>query len=148
MSAVGIPNLVTSDMVKNGVAIIDVGISRVKDPTKKSGYKIVGDVDFDNVSKKAWEVIEEIESLGGMTKAVKAGVPKLKIEESATKKQAKVDSGSRVVVGVNKFKNPNECVLATMSCKISFILLLLFYSIRYLSLFVNSFLLFFLDHYC
>ena len=43
-----------------------------------------------------------------MTKAVKAGVPKLKIEESATKKQAKVDSGSRVVVGVNKFKNPNE----------------------------------------
>ena len=52
VSAVGIPNLVTSDMVKNGVAIIDVGISRVKDPTKKSGYKIVGDVDFDNVSKK------------------------------------------------------------------------------------------------
>ena len=43
-----------------------------------------------------------------MTKAVKAGVPKLKIEESATKKQAKVDSGSRFVVGVNKFKNPKE----------------------------------------
>ena len=43
-----------------------------------------------------------------MTKAVKAGIPKLKIEESATKKQAKVDSGDRVVVGVNKFKNPKE----------------------------------------
>ena len=43
-----------------------------------------------------------------MTKAVKAGIPKLKIEESATKKQARVDSGDRVVVGVNKFKNPKE----------------------------------------
>ena len=51
---------------------------------------------------------QEIEELGGMTKAVKAGIPKLKIEESATKKQAKVESGSRVVVGVNKYKNPKE----------------------------------------
>jgi methylmalonyl-CoA mutase len=43
-----------------------------------------------------------------MTKAVNAGIPKLKIEESATKKQAKIDSGDRVVVGVNKFQNPKE----------------------------------------
>ena len=53
ISAVGKPKLVTADMVKDGVAIIDVGISRVEDPSKKSGYKIVGDVDFDNVRKKA-----------------------------------------------------------------------------------------------
>ena len=63
---------------------------------------------FEELSKKAWDIITEIEELGGMTKAVKAGIPKLKIEESATKKQAKVDSGSRVVVGVNKYKNPKE----------------------------------------
>ena len=62
----------------------------------------------EELSKKAWDIITEIEELGGMTKAVKAGIPKLKIEESATKKQAKVDSGSRVVVGVNKYKNPKE----------------------------------------
>ena len=67
MSAVGIPNLVTSDMVKNGVAIIDVGISRVKDPTKKSGYKIVGDVDFDNVSKKASLITPVPGGVGPMT---------------------------------------------------------------------------------
>ena len=53
ISAVGKPNLVTQDMVKDGVIIIDVGISRVEDSTRKSGYKIVGDVDFENVSKKA-----------------------------------------------------------------------------------------------
>ena len=52
ISAVGKPNLVTQDMVKDGVIIIDVGISRIKDSTRKSGYKIVGDVDFENVSKK------------------------------------------------------------------------------------------------
>ena len=67
VSAVGIPNLVTSDMVKNGVAIIDVGISRVKDPTKKSGYKIVGDVDFDNVSKKASLITPVPGGVGRMT---------------------------------------------------------------------------------
>ena len=70
VSAVGIPNLVTSDMVKNGVAIIDVGISRVKDPTKKSGYKIVGDVDFDNVSKKASLITPVPGGVGPMTIAM------------------------------------------------------------------------------
>ena len=53
ISAVGKPKLVTADMVKNGIAIIDVGISRVEDSSKKSGYTIVGDVDFDNVRKNA-----------------------------------------------------------------------------------------------
>ena len=67
ISAVGKPNLVTQDMVKEGVAIIDVGISRVEDSSKKSGYKIVGDVDFENVSKKASLITPVPGGVGPMT---------------------------------------------------------------------------------
>ena len=67
ISAVGKPKLVTADMVKDGVAIIDVGISRVEDPSKKSGYKIVGDVDFDNVRKKAILITPVPGGVGPMT---------------------------------------------------------------------------------
>ena len=67
ISAVGKPNLVTQDMVKDGVIIIDVGISRVKDSTRKSGYKIVGDVDFENVSKKAKMISPVPGGVGPMT---------------------------------------------------------------------------------
>jgi len=67
ISAVGKPKLVTADMVKDGVAIIDVGISRVEDSSKKSGYKIVGDVDFDNVRKKASLITPVPGGVGPMT---------------------------------------------------------------------------------
>ena len=67
ISAVGKPKLVTADMVKNGVAIIDVGISRVEDSSKKSGYKIVGDIDFDNVRKKASLITPVPGGVGPMT---------------------------------------------------------------------------------
>ncbi len=67
ISAVGKPNLVTQDMVKEGVIIIDVGISRVEDSTRKSGYKIVGDVDFENVSKKAKMISPVPGGVGPMT---------------------------------------------------------------------------------
>ena len=67
ISAVGKPKLVTADMVKNGVAIIDVGISRVEDSSKKSGYKIVGDVDFDNVRQKASLITPVPGGVGPMT---------------------------------------------------------------------------------
>ncbi len=67
ISAVGKPNLVTADMVKEGVAIIDVGISRVEDSTTNSGYRIVGDVDFKNVSKKASLITPVPGGVGPMT---------------------------------------------------------------------------------
>ena len=67
ISAVGIPNLVTEDMVKEGVSIIDVGISRVKDSSKKSGYKIVGDVDFENIYNKANLITPVPGGVGPMT---------------------------------------------------------------------------------
>lgn len=58
--------------------------------------------------EKAWELIEEIEELGGMAKAIETGVPKMKIEEAAAKRQAKIDSKSETIVGVNKYRLDQE----------------------------------------
>ena len=58
--------------------------------------------------EKAWQLIEEVEQLGGMTKAIETGLPKMRIEEAAAKKQARIDSGKDVVVGVNKFKTSEK----------------------------------------
>ena len=58
--------------------------------------------------KKSWGHIQEIENLGGMTKAIEKGIPKLRIEQAATKKQAKIDSKESIIVGVNKFEADNE----------------------------------------
>ncbi|MEL1254176.1 methylmalonyl-CoA mutase [Flavobacterium sp. DGU38] len=58
--------------------------------------------------EKTWKLIEEIEELGGMTKAIETGIPKLRIEEAAAKKQARIDSGQDIIVGVNQFKLEKE----------------------------------------
>ena len=60
------------------------------------------------IAEKAWALIEEIEELGGMTKAIEAGIPKLRIEEAAARKQARIDSGQDVIVGVNKYRLEQE----------------------------------------
>ena len=60
------------------------------------------------IAEKAWDLIQEVEDLGGMTKAIEAGIPKIRIEEAAAKKQARIDSGEDIIVGVNKFKLDHE----------------------------------------
>jgi methylmalonyl-CoA mutase len=60
------------------------------------------------LAKKAWEHIQEVEELGGMTKAIEAGLPKLRIEEAAAKTQARIDSGAQIVVGVNRYRPEEE----------------------------------------
>ncbi|WP_075618030.1 methylmalonyl-CoA mutase [Paenisporosarcina indica] len=62
----------------------------------------------DELMKKAWALIEEIEELGGMAKAIETGLPKMKIEEAAAKKQAQIDSGKEIIIGVNKFRLQEE----------------------------------------
>ena len=62
----------------------------------------------EEIANKAWELIQEVETLGGMTKAIEKGIPKLRIEEAAAQKQAKIDSGKDVIVGVNKYKLKKE----------------------------------------
>ncbi len=56
-----------------------------------------------NLAKKSWELIMEVEELGGMSKAIETGIPKMRIEEAAARKQARIDSGKDVIVGVNKY---------------------------------------------
>ena len=61
-----------------------------------------------DIAHKAWDLIQEIESYGGMTEAIEAGIPKMRIEEAATKKQARIDSGQDVIVGVNQYRLDEE----------------------------------------
>jgi methylmalonyl-CoA mutase len=68
----------------------------------------------ETISNKAWELINEVEELGGMTKAIEKGIPKMRIEEAAAKKQAKIDSGQDVIVGVNKFRLKEENPIHTL----------------------------------
>jgi methylmalonyl-CoA mutase len=60
------------------------------------------------IANKAWELIQEVEELGGMTKAIEAGIPKLRIEEAAARKQARIDSSQDIIVGVNKYRLEKE----------------------------------------
>ncbi len=62
----------------------------------------------EEIANKAWTLITEVEELGGMTKAIEKGIPKMRIEEAAAKKQAKIDSGKDVIVGVNKYQLKEE----------------------------------------
>jgi len=62
----------------------------------------------EEIANKAWQLIREVEDLGGMTKAIEKGIPKLRIEEAAAQKQAKIDSGKDVIVGVNKYQLAQE----------------------------------------
>ncbi|RSK39259.1 methylmalonyl-CoA mutase [Mangrovimonas spongiae] len=80
-------------------------ITKTVDPWAGSYYveKLTHDI-----AQKAWTLIEEVEELGGMTKAIEAGIPKLRIEEAAARKQARIDSGKDVIVGVNKYRLDEE----------------------------------------
>ena len=86
----------------------ETNITKTVDPWAGSYYveKLTHEI-----AEKAWSHIEEVEALGGMTKAIKSGVPKLRIEEAAARKQARIDSGQDTIVGVNKFKLENEDTL-------------------------------------
>ncbi|MDO5979983.1 methylmalonyl-CoA mutase [Flavivirga spongiicola] len=86
-------------------------ITKTVDPWAGSYYveKLTHDM-----AQKAWSLIEEVETLGGMTKAIEAGIPKIRIEEAAAKKQARIDSGQDIIVGVNKYKLEEEAAISTL----------------------------------
>ena len=66
------------------------------------------------IAQKAWNLIQEVEGLGGMTKAIEAGIPKMRIEEAAARKQARIDSGTDIIVGNNKYRLEKEDPLVTL----------------------------------
>jgi len=67
IAAAGSPNIITADMIKDGAVVIDVGVNRVDDPSKKTGYRLVGDVDFENVKEKASLITPVPGGVGPMT---------------------------------------------------------------------------------
>jgi methylmalonyl-CoA mutase len=83
----------------------ETNITKVTDPWAGSYYV---ESLTDELIKRGWEHILEIEALGGMTQAIEAGIPKMRIEEAAARKQARIDSGLETIVGVNKFKLDQE----------------------------------------
>jgi len=86
-------------------------ITKTVDPWAGSYYveKLTHDI-----AQKAWQLIEEVEELGGMTKAIEAGIPKIRIEEAAARKQARIDSGQDINVGVNKYRLKVEDPIQTL----------------------------------
>ncbi|MBL0160453.1 MAG: methylmalonyl-CoA mutase [Bryobacterales bacterium] len=83
----------------------ETGICKVVDPWAGSYYV---ESLTNELMEKAWHLIQEVESLGGMTKAIETGLPKMRIEEAAARRQAKIDSGREVIVGVNKYRLDHE----------------------------------------
>jgi methylmalonyl-CoA mutase len=101
--ALGLPTEFSSRIARNTQLIIqeETGIPKVVDPLGGSYYV---EALTHALAERAWTIIEEVESLGGMTKAVASGMPKLRIEEAAARRQARVDRGEEVIVGVNKYR--------------------------------------------
>ncbi|HJR24775.1 MAG TPA: methylmalonyl-CoA mutase [Acidimicrobiales bacterium] len=101
--ALGLPTDFSARIARNTQLIIqeETGVPQVVDPLGGSYYveRLTQDL-----ADKAWSIIEEVEALGGMTKAVDSGMPKLRIEEAAARRQARVDRGEEIVVGVNKYR--------------------------------------------
>jgi methylmalonyl-CoA mutase len=100
--ALGLPTDFSARIARNTQLILaeETGVTHVVDPLGGSYYV---ESLTDALAEKAWTIIEEVEALGGMTKAVASGMPKMRIEESAARRQARVDRHEDVIVGVNKY---------------------------------------------
>ncbi|MGB7465832.1 MAG: methylmalonyl-CoA mutase [Candidatus Acidiferrum sp.] len=100
--ALALPTDFSARIARNTQILLqeETGICRVVDPWGGSYYV---ESLTDQVARKAWTLIEEVEKLGGMTRATETGLPKMRIEEAAAKRQARIDSGRETIVGVNKY---------------------------------------------
>ncbi|MGF6859474.1 methylmalonyl-CoA mutase [Rhodobacteraceae bacterium MBR-64] len=105
--AIALPTEFSARIARNTQLILqeETGITHVVDPLAGSYYveRLTHDL-----AEAAWTLIEEVEEMGGMTKAVATGMPKLRIEETAARRQAMIDRGEEVIVGVNKYRKDKE----------------------------------------
>jgi len=101
--AIALPTDYSARIARNTQIILqkEMGLTQVVDPWGGSYYL---EYLTDQLTRRAWQHIQEIEDLGGMTKAIDSGLPKLRIEEAAARKQARIDSGKDIIVGVNRFQ--------------------------------------------
>lgn len=111
--AIALPTDFSARIARNTQIFLqeETKITKTVDPWAGSYYveKLTHDI-----AEKAWSLIEEVEELGGMTKAIEAGIPKIRIEEAAARKQARIDSGQDIIVGVNKYKLEEEDPISTL----------------------------------
>ena len=105
--ALALPTDFSARIARNTQIVLqqEAGATRIVDPWGGSYY--VEKLTYE-LARKAWGHIEEIEALGGMTKAIEAGIPKLRIEEASAKTQARIDAGVQSVIGVNKYQPTDE----------------------------------------
>ncbi len=105
--AIALPTEFSARIARNTQLILaeESGVTKVVDPLGGSYYV---EALTHSLASEAWKLITEVEALGGMTKAVASGMPKLRIEESAARRQARVDRGEEVIVGVNKYRLAEE----------------------------------------
>ncbi|MGA2567750.1 MAG: methylmalonyl-CoA mutase, partial [Pseudolabrys sp.] len=105
--ALALPTDFSARIARNTQIVLqqEAGATRIVDPWGGSYY--VERLTYE-LARKSWGHIEEVEALGGMTKAIEAGIPKLRIEEAAAKTQARIDSGHQSVIGVNKYQPTDE----------------------------------------
>jgi methylmalonyl-CoA mutase len=105
--AIALPTDFSARIARNTQLILqeETGVTNVVDPLAGSYYV---EALTNELIEKAWELIEEVEEMGGMTKAVASGMPKLRIEETAARRQAQIDRGEEVIVGVNKYRKETE----------------------------------------
>ena len=108
--AIALPTDFSARIARNTQLVLqeETGVTNVVDPLAGSYY--VESLTNDLI-EKAWALMEEVEEMGGMTKAVASGMPKLRIEESAATRQAMIDRGDEVIVGVNKYRKEKEDVI-------------------------------------
>ncbi|MEM7214892.1 MAG: methylmalonyl-CoA mutase [Pseudomonadota bacterium] len=101
--AIALPTETSARIARNTQLILqhETGVTNVVDPLAGSYYV---ESLTDQLASEAWKLIEEVEAAGGMTKAVEAGLPKARIEEASAAKQARIDRGEEVIVGVNRFR--------------------------------------------
>lgn len=104
--AIALPTDFSARIARNTQLVLqhETNICKVVDPWGGS-YHL--ETLTNNIAHKAWELIEEVEKLGGMAKAIETGIPKMRIEEAAARKQARIDGGKDIIVGVNRYQ-PNE----------------------------------------
>jgi methylmalonyl-CoA mutase len=105
--AIALPTDASARIARNTQLFLqlETGITKTVDPWSGSYY--LESLTHD-LAEKAWLLMEEVEKLGGMAKAIETGLPKMRIEEAAAKKQARIDSGNEVIVGVNRFQTDND----------------------------------------
>ncbi|PLL12535.1 methylmalonyl-CoA mutase [Tabrizicola sp. TH137] len=105
--AIALPTEFSARIARNTQLILqeETGVTKVVDPLAGSYYV---EALTAQLADEAWKLMEEVEAMGGMTKAVATGMPKLRIEESAARRQAMIDRGEEVIVGVNKYRKDKE----------------------------------------